>query len=175
MIKEIAKIFFVAIFIVTISACEQQNCKNVACPAGEGCRNGKCYCPDGYEGTDCQTLANLKYVQPYYYDVTVNCFGSTPPFGTSGYTASMYADSDPRLVHITGLLGGVCSDVIATIRTDGSNQGNILEINYQNASCGGISVSGNGTWYPQSNSIVFNLDITSGGTYSCQHTFYRRQ
>ncbi len=177
MIKEIAKIFFVAIFIVTISACERQSCKNVSCPTGQGCNNGKCYCPDGYEGTDCLTLANTKFVQPYYYDVTVNCFGSTPPFSTSGYTAYMYADSDPRLVHIQGLLGGVCSDIVAVIRTDpGTNLGNVLEIQYQGSNnCGATTVSGSGTWYPQSNSIVFNLDINAGGTYSCQHTFYRRQ
>ncbi len=173
MIKEIAKIFFAAIFIVTISACERQNCKNVSCPSGQNCNNGKCFCPDGYEGSDCLTLSNAKY-DGYSYNVSVNCFGSNPPFGTSGYISYMSADSDPRLIHISNFLGGACSDVIATIRTDGSNEGNILEINYQNASCGGISVSGNGTWYPQTHTIVFNLDITSGGTYSCQQTFYRQ-
>lgn len=174
MIKEIAKIFFAAIFIVTISACERQSCKNVTCPAGQNCNNGKCFCPDGYEGTDCLTLSNTKY-DGHSFNVTVNCFGSNPPFGTSGYTAYMSADSDPRLIHISGLLGGVCSDIIAVIRTDaGTNQGNILEISAQNNNCGGITVSGDGTWYPQTNSIIFNLNISSGGTYNCQHTFYRQ-
>lgn len=173
--KEFAKIFLVAVLLVTISACERQNCTNVVCPAGQNCNGGRCYCPDGYEGTDCATLASAKFVTPYYFNVSENCFGSNPPFGGSNYTLTMYPETDARFVRIQGLLNGYCTDLIATIRTDASNQGSILEIPTQSNNCGGITVGGDGVWHPENNTIIFNLQITANGTYNCQYTCYRQQ
>ena len=171
MTKGFAKIFLVAALIVTISSCEKRNCQNVACPVGQACNNGKCYCADGFEGTDCQTQSYLKYeagVRDWY--VSEACYSSSPNFGN--YTAYMMGNpNDYRQVYIYNILGNSCSPMIATIRTDYNNMGNILEIPTQN--CGGITVSGQATYAanPYVN-IVFQLNYTyNGASYQCTETF----
>lgn len=170
MIKEIAKIFFVAIFIVTISSCERQSCKNVACPIGQTCNTGRCFCADGYEGTNCDINSFEKYVaNNRNWNVTESCYSGTPNFAS--YQAFfLHSSSTPSELEIVNMLGGNCT-ISANIRTDQSNQGNIVEILTQ--SCGGITVSGQGVYNVNNHTIKFDLNYTFNGTsYQCTHTFY---
>lgn len=171
MTKAFAKIFLVAALLITISSCERKSCQNVACPVGQACNNGKCYCADGYEGADCSTLSYLKYeAGSRSWNVSESCYSSASNFGS--YTCFMQGNpSDYRQVYIYNMLGNNCNPLIATIRTDYNNLGNILEIPTQ--SCGGITVSGQGTYYtnPYVN-IVFQLNYSyNGGNYQCTETF----
>ncbi len=164
--KQMAKIFLVLIFIVSISACERQSCKNVACPIGQGCKNGKCYCADGYEGTNCDINSYEKYTA-INYSAYESC-NTPPPFSTSNVYIT-WDGSYINQVHIHNLMGSSCSDVIAIIRTDPSNEGNILEINEQN--CGGSTVYGQGTYDKLNHRINLQLNYTvSGISYSCNTT-----
>ena len=173
--NQIAKIFLVAALLITISSCDRQSCKDVACPIGQGCVNGQCYCADGYEGADCNTESYLKYTSGTpggsgikSWNVIESCYsGSNFP----GYTAFITHNStSPREIEINNFLGG-SGTVYATIRTDQNNQGNIVEINSQN--CGGIVVSGQGTYDVNYNRITFQLNYTYNFTsYQCTHTFY---
>ena len=165
-----AKIFLVMIFIVTISACERQSCKNVACPIGQNCNSGRCFCQDGYEGTNCDVNAFEKYVaNNRSWNVSESCYGGSPNFGS--YTSFfIHSSSVPSELQIANMLGGNCS-VTANIRTDQSNQGNIVEILTQ--SCGGITVSGQGIYSVTNHTIKFDLNYTLNGTsYQCSHTYY---
>lgn len=173
--KELAKIFLVAAFLVTISACERQSCKNVVCPVGQACNNGKCYCADGYEGTNCDVESSTKYVTGYLngsgiknWNVSESCNSPSPNFPS--YTAYIVHNSSrPSEIEINNFLGN--GTVTAYIRTDQSNQGNIVEINTQ--SCGGITVSGQGTYDVTNSRITFQISYTlNGATYNCTHTFY---
>jgi len=169
--KEIAKIFLVVAFLITISACDRRNCENVVCPVNQGCNNGQCYCGDGYEGTDCNTYSFEKYVANFRtWNVTESCYSSSGNFPS--YTSYFsHNSSNPSEIEINNMLGSMCTPVYAYIRTDQSNQGNILEINAQN--CGGITVSGQGTYNPSLNRITFELNYTfNGGSYQCTHTYY---
>lgn len=169
------KIFLVIAFFVGISSCERQSCKNVACPVGQQCNTGRCFCADGYENapgsTTCDQYAYLKYVASNRsWNVYESCYGSSSNFPS--YTCFFQPNtSDFRQVYIYNLLGSNCSVLTAIIHTDGSNQGNILEIPTQN--CGGITVSGQAAYYSTPYvKIVFQLNYTfNGGTYQCTETF----
>jgi hypothetical protein len=163
MIKEMAKLFLVAALLVTISACDKQTCENVTCPSGQGCFNGNCYCPDGYEGADCQTMSYQKYIN-LFGTAFENC-NASPPFITNNVTLQ-WTGNRPNEVVIFGLMGGTCSSVTAFIRTDTNNEGNILEINEQY--CGGSSIYGQGTYDKANRRINFQLYYNiSGQTYQC--------
>ena len=176
MTKEIAKIFLVAAFLISISACERRNCQNVACPVGQACNNGHCYCADGYEGADCGVESYIKYVTGSpggsgvkSWNVTESCYGGSSNF-PSYTTFITHNSSNPSSIEINNMLGGNCT-VYANIRTDYSNQGNIVEINSQ--SCGGITVSGQGTYDVNYNRITFQLNYTYNfNSYQCTQTFY---
>jgi hypothetical protein len=160
----------VFVFMVSIWGCEKRNCNNVVCPVGQACNNGQCYCADGYEGTDCNTLAAEKYVAGNRnWFVSESCYGGNNNFASYNAFFQQYS-SNPSELEIVNLLGGNCS-ATAYIRTDQSNQGNIIEIPSQ--SCNGIQLSGQGTYYASNNNIVFQLTYTfNGASYDCTHTFY---
>jgi hypothetical protein len=164
MIIRAAKIFFVSICFLTISSCERQNCKNVVCPVGETCNNGHCFCTDGYEGTDCQTLSYLKYTSLNSF-TSEHCNG-TPPFGNTSNVFITWDGNYANQIHIHNLMGGNCTDVLATIRTDNNNEGNLLEIPQQD--CGGSSVSGQGSYDKFNHRVTLQLYYTVSGTpYTC--------
>ena len=171
MIKEIAKIFLVAALLITISSCERKSCQNVACPVGQACNSGRCFCADGYEGTNCNTLAYEKYVANFKsWNVTESCYSASTNF--PNYISYITHNSSyPSQIEINNMLGGYCGQVIGYIRTDQSNLGNIVEI--QTQSCGGITLSGQGIYDVNYHRITFQLNYTfNGGSYQCTHTYY---
>lgn len=166
MLKEMAKLFLVAALLVTISSCDRQTCTNVNCPIGQSCHNGRCYCQDGYEGTDCQTPSYQKYVglNNYAYE---NC-NAAPPFVTNLVSITWDGISTNQVV-INGLMGSNCNGIVAYIRTDTNNEGNILEINQQY--CGGASVYGQGIYDKANRRVNFQLYYSFGGNnYQCSTT-----
>lgn len=44
------------------SACNTDACKDVTCNNGGTCADGTCLCAAGYEGNDCSTAVNAKFV-----------------------------------------------------------------------------------------------------------------
>ncbi len=166
--NQIAKIFLVAALLVTISACERQSCKNVVCPVDQACNNGQCYCADGLEGTSCSVLSYQKYLtlnNPSYE----SCNTATPFVTTNVYFTwdGVYINQ----LNIHNLMGSYCSDVIATIHTDATNEGNILQINEQ--PCGGSSVSGQGTYDKVNHRVTLQLYYNIGGSnYQCSTILY---
>lgn len=166
-LSNFTKIFFVAALLVTVASCERQSCKNVVCPVGQNCYQGNCYCPDGYEGTDCQTESYLKYT-------SLNNFASescnqSPPFITS--SCFIQQGSSVNQLQIYGLMGGNCSPTYALIRTDTNNEGNIVEIPEQN--CGGSTISGQGTYDKLNGRLNLQLYYNfSGSIFQCNTTLY---
>jgi hypothetical protein len=167
MIERLAKIFLVAAFVITISSCEKQSCKNVVCPIGQNCNSGQCYCPDGYEGTDCQTMSYTKYL-----NLNNSAFESCTPSNTPFFTSSVFIlwnGSYAYQIQINGLMGGNCFDIGAYIRTDNNNKGNIIEIPEQ--TCGGSSIYGQGTFNELNGTLNLQLYYNVNGiTYQCTTT-----
>ncbi len=56
----------VAVFtVITYSSCKQDKCKAIACANGGVCTDGKCICPSGYEGPQCETVNRDRYLGPW--------------------------------------------------------------------------------------------------------------
>jgi hypothetical protein len=168
MISKMASLVL-AIVLFYCSGCDQKSCQDVVCGVNQQCSRGQCFCVDGYEGTDCQTFSNQKYIGNY--QVNENCFGSSSNF--SFYNCSI--NSDPfyaNRININNLFG-LGANATALIFTDQSNQGNYIEI--PNQSQGALLFSGSGTFDPLLNQLTLNLNYTfNGGSYQCTHTFYKQ-
>lgn len=186
MIKQSAKIFFLFILYASISGCSRDSCKNVSCPAVslpgitggvyEQCYDGQCICPDGYEGTDCQTLSYMKYVGNY--SASENCggnpSGNAPQYYCSIFSASGQNGYGANYIGISSFLG--VGTVYALIENTGSgvNEGCTIYINPIQLANNYISGS-YGTYFPNGGSpyIVINLSYSNGsGAFQCQETLY---
>lgn len=187
MIKQTAKIFFLLILLAGISACSRDSCKNVTCPTVtlpgisgavyEQCYDGQCICPDGYEGTGCQTLSYTKYVGNY--TVTENC-GSNPSGGPTTYQCSIYSESGQNgngtnYIAFDPLLN--IGQVYAFIENTGSGVNEGTTIYIPAIQLGGTYISNSyGTYYPNSGGtpyIILNLSYTNySGAFQCQETLY---
>lgn len=46
---------------VTLNACKEDKCKGIVCAYGGVCQDGRCLCPAGYEGPQCETVNRDRY------------------------------------------------------------------------------------------------------------------
>ncbi|MBA3830237.1 MAG: calcium-binding EGF-like domain-containing protein [Taibaiella sp.] len=58
---------FSCFLLVIYTSCQKTNnnkytCENLNCTNGGVCRNGVCYCPNGYQGNNCDTGWNHKFI-----------------------------------------------------------------------------------------------------------------
>lgn len=173
-------------FILTISSCSRDSCKNVSCPEvanpntgtsiPQQCVQGKCVCEDGYEGLYCDTLSANKYTGNYL--VYENCLGTPCNFCSynvymSPYTANINGFTYPNAISINGLFNlGIVA--YAFIYTDYTNHGNNIQV--PNQSSNGVTFYGSGSYNPLTKDITITFTYTlgggNGGTYQCVHTFY---
>ncbi len=51
-----------AFISITYMSCNNDKCKTIVCAYGGVCNEGACICPSGYEGTNCETISNLKFL-----------------------------------------------------------------------------------------------------------------
>jgi hypothetical protein len=176
--EKFTKIFFAAIFLITISSCDKKSCKNVACSTGMECYQGKCLCNDGFEGANCSTLSSDKYVGNY--QVSENCGGSPPNF-TGGYTVNIFSAGGSYSVNTIVLSNFLnAGNVYAYIQnTDPNNLGTTIYVPSQNPGSN-IQISASyGTYYPAGTAggvieIIINMNYTYGGyNYQCQETLYK--
>ena len=74
-----ASLVFLTFSIILFSACDKgktkyndstltRPCDNVICLNGGACNDGLCYCPQGFEGSQCQTRWSDKFVGNYIVD-----------------------------------------------------------------------------------------------------------
>lgn len=156
------KISFACLFMLTIASCKDK-CESVVCPINQGCNSGRCYCADGLEGDDCTTYAYEKYVaNSRYWFVSGIC--NIPNMQT--FSTYFYYDgfSPINKIWIYNLFPNPIS---VFIRTDQSNQGNLLEIPEQRYD-GTNTVYGQGT-YNYNNRITLQLTYTfNGASYQCE-------
>lgn len=156
--------------IILFVSCERRNCNNVVCPFGQVCSNGLCLCPNGYEGSDCQTLSSDKYTGNYI--VYENCPNSTMGNPIGQYNTYIGADPNyPSQMIIYNLFNQ--GSAIVNIYTDASNQGNMLIVRNQNL--GSMMVYGEGNYNPNTRQITITFEYTFNfNTFQCIHTFYKQ-
>lgn len=99
--------------VVTFTACNEDECKDVVCSNGGTCSGGSCSCPVGYEGTSCQTLSSTKFVGSWrttteactvsgsnsQYDIVVSASGTT---AATLLISNLYDDSRTTTATLTG-------------------------------------------------------------------------
>lgn len=117
--KSIRNIAFAAIMTigafsaVTYTSCNKDECKDVVCQNGGTCTDGVCSCPAGYEGNNCETKSNAKFVGVWAVTETCGGANSTP------YQVTITADpADAGKVLISNLGNYDCT-IGGTIVFDG--------------------------------------------------------
>jgi len=174
--EKFTKIFFAAIFLVTISSCDRKSCSKVVCPSFEGCYQGECVCFNGYEGLDCGTLSSTKYIGSWILS-SENCgSGVSDPFST-GYYVNIGTDpSGASNIAISNLLNTANTASAELYNTTPGSEGTQVHIFAQNL--GGIAISDSYGNYTTSNGypqliIVLNYTYNSFN-YSCQEIFTKQ-
>lgn len=97
---------------VTISSCTEDKCKAIACAYGGVCSDGKCLCPSGYEGPQCETVNRTRYLGTWI--VTEN--GSITD--AAQYTMSIEKGDNITEVRIKNLRNLFTEDVRAFVKAD---------------------------------------------------------
>lgn len=92
------KNFFLGLSIILItlmaSCVKKDSCSGV-CQNGGTCINNSCSCPSGYEGSNCQTKSNEKFIGTYIGSINCDFTGNTPD------TCIITAGSNPLSITIT--------------------------------------------------------------------------
>lgn len=164
--KNIIKLFLV---MALFSACDNKSCDDVLCGTNQICNRGFCVCLDGYEGTDCQTLASQKYVGNF--NVSQSCSqgngGNFVSFGT------VQADGSPVNELLFYNFLGTGQTAYAFIGTDQNGNGNYIRFPTQNL--GAAEVVGEGYYQDFGGSGRFSIDVQltiSGQLSVCNYTYY---
>lgn len=139
--RPMRKLLLPFLILTGLFGCKDDACKDVSCENGGICFEGKCVCPDEYEGDHCETrkMADLTGT----YSVTETC-----NLGNFSYTIDISSDStSPQGIIISNLadLGqsvnatvtGTTFDIAAqvvvndTISGSGELLESLLHINYE--------------------------------------------
>jgi hypothetical protein len=176
--KNLSRLLFATMFLLTISACEKRSCSKVVCPSYQTCTDGLCLCPNGFEGDSCTTLSTTKYLGTW--TVLENC-----PLGPSGlptyYSVNMTLDPSYQFnyIAITPLLesGTIYAEII---NQSPSTEGTTIFVPAQNSQSGAIQIAASyGTYYPPSvpggkPEISLTLNYTYQGVNNqCIETFHK--
>jgi hypothetical protein len=172
--KWLTKLFFAAIFLLTISACDKKSCTHVVCASYQTCYEGLCLCPDGYQGTNCDSLSSSQYTGTW--NVSENCGTNQSPNFTS-YQVYIYPTGSPaNSITISNLLSTGNSAIAQIYNTTPGSEGASVYIPNQNV--GGIQIAnsyGNYTNQGGVIELIFVLNYSYNGlNYSCQETLYKQ-
>lgn len=72
MMTPLRKIVITALASVAVAfsciyvSCNRDKCKTIVCAHSGVCDGGKCICPSGYEGSNCETVARDKFIGNWY-------------------------------------------------------------------------------------------------------------
>lgn len=132
--------------VLMLSSCADE-CKDVVCQNAGVCTDGICDCPNGYEGTLCESEVRAKFKGTW--TVQDNCSQS----GTSGYTVGVVNGTTINEVNITNFWEAFSAPVKATVT------GNTISVALQEPDNDDWTVSGQGTI--TGNTINWNYTITN--------------
>lgn len=149
-----------ALGAVTYTACNKDKCKDVVCQNGGVCNDGNCSCATGYEGTNCETKSNAKFVGVWAVSETCGGANQTP------YQVTITADAtDPTKILVANLGNYNCT-VGGTITWNSSVNGATLTI--ADNKCG-TQMNATGTYANGKITITYTATYT-GGTDNCTAT-----
>ena len=97
---------------VTYTSCTEDKCKGIICAYGGTCNEGRCTCPTGYEGPQCETINRVRFQGDWY----VNEDGTQS--NAAQYTVSIEPDGDATHIKMTNFYNHLLQDVKATVLGD---------------------------------------------------------
>lgn len=121
-IKQIALSFALtlgAFGAVTYTACNKDECKDVTCQNGGTCSDGKCNCPSGFEGSNCETQSRNRFLNNGAVATFVVGAGQDECYNP-GYNMTITPGSNPDEITITNFAGYGNSAVVSGIKVDGT-------------------------------------------------------
>ncbi len=143
-----------------LSGCGDK-CNDVDCQNGGTCIDGTCSCPDGYTGSDCQTVTRDLYLGTY--NVTESC----PNLST--YTVNIFADTSSLFnVNIANFSNLFSNPVNAEV------SGLSITIPIQSPDNDGRTVSGNGNFLAP-DKIIWQFSVNGSNGYSCSNSEWIKQ
>lgn len=146
-----------AFSMVTYTACNKDECKDVVCNNGGVCVNGNCSCATGYEGANCDL--NTASTIEGTYTATETC--QPPLSGSSSWSSILTVSSTDETNIVISNFGDSGSNVTGLV------DGNAITLN--TTTIGGNTVNGTGTI--SGSVITINYQLTGGVTdYSCTMT-----
>ena len=98
--------------IVYTSSCNRDKCKTIVCAYGGVCNGGTCICPSGYEGTNCETEARLKFKGNW------NVYEKGSRTQAAQYGVSIELGETPTEVVILNLYNYFTTPIRATVSHD---------------------------------------------------------
>ena len=153
------KLGFIGAFVFAVmmfAGCEDA-CKDVTCLNGGTCLEGICNCTAGYEGTDCGTAYNAKFVGTFNLSVN-NC----DTVALDPYPVAITASAtDPASLTVGGLYENPTgTTVTATIESSNTNQFNIAEQVFDdNATNDNLTITGTGTITDDGNTLTITYTL----------------
>ena len=146
--------------VMLFTACDDDPCKDVTCLNGGTCVSGTCNCAAGYEGTDCSTKTQDRYVGSYS---AIDVCSS----GTYNYNATVTASSTDLTKVLMTNFGGFGSSVVVNATVDGSS------FTVPSQTFGSVSISGSGTLASDGLTInvTYTANDTGGGSDQCSGTW----
>jgi hypothetical protein len=138
---------------VVYTSCNKDECKDVVCQNGGTCSEGKCTCPTGFEGTNCETKSRDKFIGTY-------AGSEICTVGTDNYTMTIATNSDALKLTMTNLYNESYTATCNMTATDAFSF---------SGSSGAVTFSGTGKLV--SNTLTVTYTITNAATTnSCTFT-----
>ena len=148
---------FAAFSMVTYTACNKDECKDVTCNNGGTCINGNCSCPTGYEGSKCEIVSAASL--PGVYTATEDC---QPPLtgGPSSWSSTVSTSSSDETRIVISNFGNSSTNVTAQVDKNA--------ITIDATTIGTRNVTGTGT--VNGSTLTINYQLSGTPSYSCTMT-----
>jgi hypothetical protein len=97
---------------ITLSSCTEDKCKGISCAYGGTCTEGRCNCPSGYEGPQCETINRDRYKGIWYVteDGTLS--------NAAQYAIAIEGDAEMTQIKISTFNNQLRLNVKATVKGD---------------------------------------------------------
>lgn len=141
-----------AFTMVTYTACNKDECKDVVCNNGGTCVSGTCNCLSGYEGTNCQTVSAAAL--PGQYTASETC---QPPVTGGSWSSTVSQSSNDKTKIVISNFGASSTNVTGHVNKNA--------ITLDQTTIGGNTVTGTGT--VSGNTITINYTLSGTISYSC--------
>ena len=138
-----------AFSLVTYTACNKDECKDVVCQNGGTCVTGTCNCATGYEGANCETAVRAKFIKTW---TAVD----KDPADTYTYSAIITEGAGITEINISKF-----SDDYFAASVKATVSGNTITIAEQAPDNDGYKVKGTGTYNSADKKITWSYTITN--------------